>query len=60
MFSFKFLVNGPFGSGKGKRKFKIDFKDGRRSGHLVCTNETILAMFDLKVILILHNKFRAN
>ena len=60
MFSFKFLVDGPFGSGKEIRKFKIDFQDGRRSGHLVCTNETILAMFNLKVILILHNKFRVN
>ena len=60
MFSFKFLVDGPFGSEKEIRKFKIDFQDGRRSGHLVCTNETILAMFNLKVILILHNKFRVN
>ena len=41
-----------------EKKFKIDFQDGRRSGHLLFTIKTILALFDLQVFPILPTKFR--
>ena len=41
-------------------KFKINFHDGGRGGHLGFPIETILAIFDLQVTLILPTKFWVN
>ena len=40
-----------------EKKLKIDFKDGIHLGFLI---ETILAMFDVQVILMLPTKFQVN
>ena len=50
----KFQVNWPF---LVQKKQKIDYEDGRHLGFLI---ETILAMFDLQVILMIHTKFQVN
>ena len=41
-------------------KRKIDFQDGGHGGHLEFPNGTILAIFDLQVILMLPSKFGVN
>ena len=43
-----------------EKKRKIDFKDGGHGGHLGFPIGTILAIFDLKVTLMLPTKFRVN
>ena len=57
MFSIKFRVNRPFGSGE---EAKIDFQDGHHGGHLGFPIGMILAIFDLQVTLMLPAKFRVN
>ena len=54
MLPSKFGVNWPFGPGE---EAKIDFQDG---GHLGFPIGTILATFDLQVILMLPSKFGVN
>ena len=39
---------------------KIDFQDGRRGGHIGYRIGTILDIFDLLVIPMLHTEFRLN
>ena len=41
-----------------QEKFKIDFQDGCRGGHLGFPIQTILAIFDLQVALIFPTKFQ--
>ena len=43
-----------------EKKRKIDFQDGRHSGHLRFPIRRILAVFDLQVTLMLPTKFRVN
>ena len=37
-----------------QEKFKIDFQDGNYGGHLVFLIQTVLAIFDLQVTLMLY------
>ena len=43
-----------------EKNYKIHFQDGGRGGHLGFLIETILAIFHLKLALILPTKFRVN
>ena len=43
-----------------EKKQKIDFQDGRHSGHLGFPIGTILAIFDLQVTLMFPTKFQVN
>ena len=43
-----------------EKKRKIDFQDGGHGGHLGFLIGTILAIFDLQVILMLPSKFAVN
>ena len=43
-----------------EQKFKIDFQDGGHGSHLGFLTETVLAIFDLQVALVLHIKFLVN
>ena len=43
-----------------EKKRKIDFQDGGNGGHLGFSIGTILAIFDLKITLMLPTKFRVN
>ena len=65
MLPTKFGVNWPFGSGevakkKKKKKKKKKFQDGGHGGHLGFPIGTILAIFDVQIILILPAKYRVN
>ena len=55
--AYQFQVNWPFGSGE---KAKIDFQDGRNSGHLGFQIGMILAIFDLQVTQMLPTKFQVS
>ena len=57
MLPSKFGVNWPLVQ---EKKQKIDFQDGRHSGHLGFPIGTILAIFDLQVSPMLPSKFGVN